>query len=150
MVERSLSMREARGSIPRFSRSFCSSGSVQRAQRIFVVSSIQVFCETRWLALLYNSKEITNWQRSGAVGACRAHNPEVVGSKPTFATWSWWCGVSSLLEYQSNIPRTSLLLESLVVLLFWTSFFWMIVSRSRPKTSGSSASSRARSGSLIV
>jgi hypothetical protein len=25
-------------------------------------------------------------QRSGAVGACRAHNPEVVGSKPTFAT----------------------------------------------------------------
>ena len=25
-------------------------------------------------------------QRSGAVGACRAHNPEVVGSKLTFAT----------------------------------------------------------------
>ena len=29
---------------------------------------------------------VCDFQRSGAVGACRAHNPEVVGSKPTFAT----------------------------------------------------------------
>ena len=29
-------------------------------------------------------------QRSGAVGACEAHNLEAVGSKPTFATYSFW------------------------------------------------------------
>jgi hypothetical protein len=33
-----------------------------------------------------SSVEFTGFQRSGAVGACRAHNPEVVGSKLTFAT----------------------------------------------------------------
>ena len=32
-----------------------------------------------------------HFQRSGAVGACRAHNPEAVGSKPTFATG--WVGL---------------------------------------------------------
>jgi len=32
-----------------------------------------------------------HFQRSGAVGACRAHNPEAVGSKPTFATG--WMGL---------------------------------------------------------
>ena len=49
---------------------------------------------TSWtpsVQLRYRPGGPANFQRSGAVGACRAHNPEAVGSKPTFATG--WMGL---------------------------------------------------------
>ena len=58
----------------------------------------------------YNNTMISFFfQRSGAVGACRAHNPEVVGSKPTFATEG--CGLRTaslfaiLLHFQRVLKR---------------------------------------------
>ena len=53
---------------------------------------------TSWtpsVQLRYRPGGPANFQRSGAVGACRAHNPEAVGSKPTFATGSSWGSLST-------------------------------------------------------
>ena len=43
---------------------------------------------TDWKYLLYNNKAVTSQGR--AMVACRAHNPEVVGSSPTPATKKFW------------------------------------------------------------
>ena len=71
MVERSLSMREARGSIPRFSTSFCSLGT--ESTTYFCCYSIQAFCETRWLPSYIirrrsrNDSEVAQWERAGLI-----------------------------------------------------------------------------------
>ena len=50
-------------------------------------------------------------QRSGAVGACRAHNPEAVGSKPTFAMCSTYFFLHSFtlpyreVKYDENMIK---------------------------------------------